>query len=143
MADKTKTDNPTVSVADLAAVFQTLVEQIKPKEFDYNEFINRPENRDPAEQLTTPVLQHGHPIQIRGCSQDTIKHLNELVPGEYIGGRVKVTLKGQPPHQHFHIDYPWQTAQDRMHNHTLFTSFSDLVQKINQEQKAKTASKDS
>ena len=136
-------DSKSVDINALAAAFQqgmaAAIEQAKPKEFDYAEWMNRPENRDPFLDLKRPVLQHGQPIQIRGASADTIKHLNELEPGDYIGGRVQVRVAGQAPHEKVFINYPADSVTDRMHNQTLFSSFSDLVKKISEEQKARSA----
>jgi len=142
-------ENSSLPVDSLAAAFaagmKQALEQVAPKPaFDYAEYIQRPENIDPATTLKRPVLQHGHPINIWGIKKDDaiINHLNELEPGEYLGGRVKVILMGREPNQKLNVTYPWDTVQERMKNQTLFSSFSDLLQKINNEQKQKAASKD-
>lgn len=140
MAKDTKPETPSVPVDALAEAFQKALEGVAPpKPFDYSEYLQRPENQDPADSLKTPVLQHMQPLSIKGASDDLIRHLNELEPGKYIGGRVTVELIGRPPHQKFNITYPWQSMNDRMRNQNLFTSFSDLLQKINAEQKAKAS----
>ena len=60
-------ENSSLPVDSLAAAFaagmKQALEQVAPKPaFDYAEYIQRPENIDPATTLKRPVLQHGHPI---------------------------------------------------------------------------------
>ena len=104
------------------------------KDVSFEDYIKRPGVMEP--KLKRPVFQHGHPIQIKGCSQDTIKHLDELQPGDYFGGLVKVTLRGYEPDVELHIDYPCATIDERMKVYSHVTSFSDMVQKMAKEQKA-------
>ena len=113
---------------------QLAANQPKPVEDSAAQLARRRAN-DPWYRLVRPVYQHGQPVQIKGCSDATVENLNNLVPGEYINKRVKVTVKGEAPNEQVHINYPIETAGERMKNAGLFSSFSDLLQKIADEQK--------
>ena len=136
MAEKTKTEAPNVSLNDLVSALQAIQPK---KEVDYFEYLQRPENRDPAERLTRPVFQHGIPVNLHGVSDDTIKHLNEMQPGIYFDGIVTVELNGKPPHEALYIEYDIKNRDIRFKNHTLFTSLSDLAKKCNEQHKEQVA----
>ena len=135
----------TISAEDLAAAFQlgmtAALDAAKgPKPFDYAEYAQQPDVKDlmtgGQHRLKQPVYQNGFLVNLRGCSDATIERLNGLKPGRYLGGRVEVTVKGDPPNESFHINYPWATVDERMRNYGMFSSFSDLVAKIDQEARA-------
>lgn len=124
-----------INGAELGAAIAQGVEAAQPKkDVEFGEWISRPENREP--DLARPVFQNGSPIQIKGCSQDTIDHLNALQPGKYLGGAITVTVRGDEPNQQVHITYPCARLSERMKIYQLVTSFSDMVQKIHQEAQA-------
>lgn len=122
----------------LDALTQALTNSFKlaqgPKDVSFEEYVRRPGKLEPV--LDRPTFQNGQPIQIKGCSKDTLKHVNGLRPGKYISDVVTVTVKGTAPSQEVHITYPCASNDDRLRYNSLFSSFSDLVQKISQEQKA-------
>jgi hypothetical protein len=103
-----------------------------PRDVPFAEYILRPGKLEP--KLDRPVFQNGQPIQIKGASQDTIRHLNNLKPGRYLGGAVTVALKGDAPNVSVHITYPCATNDERLRIYQLVSSFSDMVQKIAREQ---------
>ena len=124
-----------VSLDALTAALTQVMQANQPaKKVDVAEYLRRPENREP--ELKRPVIQNGQPIQIKGASQDTINHLNNLESGEYLeGGIVRVEVRGQEPFQTVHITYPCATVDQRMKIYSLVSSFSDMVQKIAKEQR--------
>ena len=126
-------DNAELVKALASAIREAIVETRPAEKIDIGEYLMRPENREP--DLDRPVFQNGQPIQIKGASQDTIKHLNALVPGDYLGGAIKVTFKGQAPDVSVHITYPCSTVDDRMKIYSLVSSFSDMICKISKEQR--------
>jgi hypothetical protein len=119
--------------ADIAAAITQGIAAVQPaKDVEFGEYIMRPGKLEPM--LDRPVFQNGQPIQIKGCSQDTIKHLNGLAPGQYLGGAITVAVKGAAPNESVHISYPCSTHDDRLKVYQLVSSFSDMVAKIAREQ---------
>jgi hypothetical protein len=141
MADSKNTpaEAPSVSIDNLTAAFTAALKQVQPaRETDPSEYMRRPDKLDPV--LKRPVYQMGQPVQIRGCSQDTINHLDNLVDGLYIDDMVKVEVRGKMPHQSVHItyNYDWDNRDQRMTFYSKVSSFSDMVAKIAKEQAAKS-----
>jgi hypothetical protein len=134
-------DTPSVPVDVLAAAFSQAIELARPKPVDVAQIFIDHDNADPVKRLRRKITQCGAAIQIRGCSDDLVKHLNELEPGVYLNGRVTVEQRGNPPHESLDIQYPRTSVTDRVINQGLFSSFSVLLQLINAEQKARAAAK--
>jgi hypothetical protein len=137
MEFQTMADNDFSALA--AAITAGIAANQPARQVPFHEYMALPENREP--ELKRPVFQNGQPIQIRGCSADTIKHCDELEPGAYLGGVIRVTRNGQPPNEETHIDYPWSSVNERMIIYGLVSSFSDMVAKIHKEQRERAAVK--
>lgn len=128
--------NDSVSLDALTAAFAAAMKQVQPTpKTDPSEYMRRPDKVEPV--LKRPVYQNGQPIQIRGASQDTINHLDNLVSGLYLNDLVIVEVRGKDPNQEVHIIYnfPFADKDRRMTLYSKVSSFSDLVQKIAAEQR--------
>ena len=137
-----------------AEVLEKVVERSKPDAdtfYPSAEYLARPENQDPARELAIKVTQHGRQINLWGLrNTDTVKHLNNIIdftqkwlgagrllPLSYFNGRVTVTLKGHGDDQKLDIDYPFGHQHTAV-NKDYFSSFSDLVQKIDAANQTRT-----
>jgi hypothetical protein len=123
-----------LNLQDLAkAITDGIAATVPQKDVSYSDYVKRPGKRQP--KLARPVFQNGQAINIKGASQDTVKHLDGLEPGEYLDGLVKVSTKGRDNNVEVHITYPCATVDDRMAIYSRVSSFSDMVQKIAAEQR--------
>jgi hypothetical protein len=82
------------------------------------------------------VTHHDLPINFRGVSDDTIKHLRNLKPGKYLNGLVEVVYRDDGT-----LNIASPTAADKNRRTDFYSkvgNFSDMVSKIAAEQKARS-----
>jgi hypothetical protein len=126
-------DSAETTIKALTEALTAAIAAAQPKkDVTFEEFIQRPENREP--DLKRPVFQNGHPIQIKGASAATIRNLDNLKPGTYLDGLITVRIDGREPNETVHITYPCSTIDQRMRIYSRVSSFSDMVKKIAAEQ---------
>lgn len=90
--------------------------------------------RDPRPKPNRPTFQNGFDVNPRGLSVDTIKKLDALKAGSYMGGKVTIQNVANGG---INIRYTNNTPDTRMELMALFSSFSDLVHKLYDEMKAR------
>lgn len=84
-------------------------------------------------EFAKPVYQNGKASPATCLSLDLIAKTNKLRDGKYLGGVVTVAHDQSGA---THLLYKTATADDRMRNIGLFSSFEDLIDKITAEMPA-------
>lgn len=123
----------TVGLSELASALVQAIEATQPKRKKTP--IDRkpgdpwqPKDGSPKLKLKRKHFQHGIPIDPDMLTNEQITLLNQLKPGSYMGGYVKVYRRRD---KGIDIDYPIKTAAQRLRlvNQFGITSFDTLIQR--------------
>ena len=84
-----------------------------------------PKNGEPREKMNRKFYQHG--LEIERVDNETIRLLNQIRPGLYCEGHIKVTLRRD---RGIDIDYPIKTSSQRLKLVHQFgiPSFKEILQ---------------
>jgi hypothetical protein len=116
----------------MALAFERLADNQPQLEIGYAhpKFQQRLRDEGYFDEFVRPVYQNGYECPAQGLSKALIAKTSALRPGRYLGGQVSVSHDTRGG---IHLSYKNGTADDRMRNLTLFSSFEDLVNKITAE----------
>ncbi len=106
-----------------------------PREVQFGDPDYQAKLRAERKVLKRPAFQNGFEVNPSGLSDEVIDRLANLAPGAYLGGRVRVAIENDA----VHLIYKNREIEHRMANDRLFSSFSDLVNKIWAEMPKQTA----
>lgn len=144
MATKTAASPESNELAQaLITGIREAIKESRPKEFDALEHLRREQELDPGRNLIRPTFHHNVPVNLRGCSDETVKQLNELKPGRYIKGMVTVEIRGDAPNDALYIETPFQNKDERMRFYMeIGGKFSNMVAMVTKEIKEREAAKE-
>lgn len=121
-----------VGTSELANALVTAINAAKgpEKKTPFNRKVNTPwtpKDGSPKLKLTRKMYQHGLPVNAARVSNEVIKLLNELQPGTYCDGFVKVNKRRD---WGINVDYPIKTAAQRLRlvNQFGIRNFAELLQ---------------
>jgi len=128
-------ENQVDSQRKLQETLDALKASQPPREVQFGDPDYQAKLRAERKVLKRPAFQNGFEVNPSGLSDEVIDRLANLAPGAYLGGRVKVALENDA----VHLIYKNREIEHRMANDRLFSSFSDLVNKIWAEMPKQTA----
>ena len=128
-------ENQVDSQRKLQETLEALKASQPPREVQFGDPDYQAKLRAERKVLKRPAFQNGFEVNPSGLSDEVIDRLANLAPGAYLGGRVKVALENDA----VHLIYKNREIEHRMANDRLFSSFSDLVNKIWAEMPKQTA----
>lgn len=135
--EATEAKEPSVGASELAQALVTAINAAKPveKKTPFNRVVRTPwtpKDGSPKLKLKRKMYQHSLPINDTRVTNEVIKLLNEIRPGTYLDGYVKVTRRRD---RGVDIDYNIKTASQKLRlvNQFGIRDFRELLERIVEE----------